>query len=248
MSGNDSVDVQLLQAALKSKPPKTNQGGIRPYTEMLENLAEEFPELSFSQLLAVAEKRCVLDNLYFMCDLRQVKKVATVIDHVHLSIQERITFCDSPVRDNDPIPFQFLLDYAECVSRGEDVKLEIYSSDFGVVSSPAALEKLEMFHSVHDLYLTLGRQFEGVFVDMERAESQRLELCDAITASILSMGKQQEADSAPGVGLGEVFAAVRKSASQELFARKEKVEKKVADDALRDITFQDAGKRFRKSS
>jgi hypothetical protein len=49
------------------------------------------------------------------------------------------------------------------------------------------LEKLEIFHAIHDMYLWLGGQFEGLFVDLEKAQEQRKRVSDVIQQSILSM-------------------------------------------------------------
>jgi ATP-dependent RNA helicase SUPV3L1/SUV3 len=76
-----SVDeVDFLKSTLKQKPPRLEQAGIRPTPEMFEKLAAEFPELPFSAILELSEKSVTLDNLYFLCDMSDMKAIAQRID------------------------------------------------------------------------------------------------------------------------------------------------------------------------
>jgi ATP-dependent RNA helicase SUPV3L1/SUV3 len=77
---NKVDDVVFLKSALNRKPAVLNQAGILPSAEMLECIEKKFPDVPFSGLLTLAEHSAILDGQYFMCDLKDMKRIAEATD------------------------------------------------------------------------------------------------------------------------------------------------------------------------
>jgi len=79
--------------------------------------------------------------------------------------------------------------YAECISRGEMVHIGL-EFEGSIPQNADEVENLEIFHTIHDMYLWLGSQFEGLFVDMELVREQRVLVSNAIQIGIENIGVQ----------------------------------------------------------
>ncbi|KAE8728160.1 ATP-dependent RNA helicase SUV3 [Hibiscus syriacus] len=115
-----------------------------------------------------------------------LEKVAAVIDGLPLSLQDKYTFCISPVDMNDEISSQGLTQFAQNYAKRGLVHLrEIFTpGTLEVPKTPTALKDLESIHKVLELYVWLGFRFEESFPDHELASSQK-DICSSLIEEFL---------------------------------------------------------------
>ncbi len=80
LKNNQPGDVYFLKSALEKKPELLKSAGILPDAELLQRIEDVYPDVPFSGLLVLAEEAAVLDGQYFMCDMKDMKRVSEAID------------------------------------------------------------------------------------------------------------------------------------------------------------------------
>lgn len=80
LSNNQPGNVYFLKSALKRKPETLKSAGILPDVELLQRMEEFYPDVPFSGLLILAEEAAILDGQYFVCDMKEMKRVSEAID------------------------------------------------------------------------------------------------------------------------------------------------------------------------
>lgn len=109
-------DVPLLLQSFAQASAMIERAGLLPDYEQLRlfhSSLQDTPEgisMRFSEMLDRFVDMSRLDGLFFMCKYDDHKKIADVLEHIHpLSLEQRYTFCISPVDVRDPDSLAYLL-------------------------------------------------------------------------------------------------------------------------------------------
>ena len=124
----NSDDMEYLQTCMSTDIPAVERAGLLPTSENMEDfsnaMASLMGEVESDELHLILQKfdeMATLQGDYFLCRPTQIINIAKFLADVPLSIQDKYTFCMSPVERDDPKQLKLLKDYAIAVSRGESI-------------------------------------------------------------------------------------------------------------------------------
>ncbi|KAL2039825.1 hypothetical protein N7G274_007225 [Stereocaulon virgatum] len=169
-------DLPLVQRAMQTELDPIMSAGILPPTIILMKFATYFPpSTSFSYILLRLHELSLKHPRYHLCTLKEQIGIADTIQHVRLSIHDRIIFCSSPCSVNQPAMAPILHAYARCVGENTsgalldipEIPLKVL--DDGIRLDRSYMSSLENLHKAIVLYLWLSYRFAGVFVDQAMA-------------------------------------------------------------------------------
>lgn len=176
-------DLGLLVRALARKvPPTKEQAGLRPSVETLTKIHTKLPELSFVEVLEHSNRFAVLDGKYFLCDMSDFFTIASLLDRIPMTLEDKYTFCGAPA--DGPTTHQYLKSWALMYSEEQPVRMDLVLPNTTSSTSVSRLLKdLEDVHKLVSLYIWLCFRFPSNFVDLDKA----LTLCDHTTDAIESL-------------------------------------------------------------
>ncbi|XP_039055931.1 DExH-box ATP-dependent RNA helicase DExH16, mitochondrial isoform X2 [Hibiscus syriacus] len=182
----DAEDLPLLHSSLKSTSPILEKAGVFPSFDLIYMYSRLKPKRGLYRILEDFLENAKLSENYFFANCEEILKVAAVIDGLPLSLQDKYTFCISPVDMNDEISSQGLTQFAQNYAKRGLVHLrEIFTpGTLEVPKTPTALKDLESIHKVLELYVWLGFRFEESFPDHELASSQK-DICSSLIEEFL---------------------------------------------------------------
>lgn len=178
-------DLDYLIECLKTTFVECKSAGLFPCFEQVELFAGQLPDITFSQLLEKFAESCHLDGAYFLCRHDHIKRVAHMLDRVPgLSLEDRYSFCFSPVNTRDPQAMSSLLRFAFQYSKNLPVRIAM-----GVPKESAKndedLLNLETKHQVLSMYMWLSQHFsEGTFPYKETAERMASDIAELLGQSL----------------------------------------------------------------
>jgi len=153
-------------------------------------------KLSFASLIDEFCHHATLSDHYFMCDATDMKTVATLIESVPLSLDERYYFTLAPVNTDSTDALSFLLHYAQEYHHQGEVEfispksIKYYEKRLFNPSN-STLKELETFHHVSDLYLWLAMRFTDEFIDYEYALQMNKKCSQLIEKALKKLTKTQ---------------------------------------------------------
>ncbi|CAN8232076.1 unnamed protein product [Cochlearia groenlandica] len=179
-------DLPLLHSSLKSPSPLIERAGLFPTFDLLSRYSQAHPKHGLYQILEHFVENAKLSSKYFISNVEDMMKVASIVDELPLGLQEKYLFVVSPVDINDEISSQGFAQFAQKFSKTGIVRLkEILAPDkVKVPKTPIELKELESIHKVLDLYVWLGLRLEESFPDREVAASQK-SICNLLIEQFL---------------------------------------------------------------
>eukprot|EP00250_Pteridium_aquilinum_P009652 c18829_g1_i1 orf=75-2423(+) len=162
--------------------------GLFPSCEQLQLFAKHMPDAKFSELLETFVQTSRVDTSYFLCQNRGLRKVAAVIDTVdNLTLEERFTFCFSPVNGRNPKSVAALLQYAKSYSQRLPLHLLVGRA------SPCPgidyqLMDLEEKYQLLSLYLWLSQHFPAEFFPhIQKAQTMSVTIASTLAQSLADL-------------------------------------------------------------
>jgi ATP-dependent RNA helicase SUPV3L1/SUV3 len=183
-------DLPHLQLCLEQPFVDACNAGLFPSCEQLQIFADHMPNVKFSELLERFIETSRVDAYYFLCKNKDLMKIASVIDTVDsLTLEERFTFCFSPVSARDAKSVGALLHYARSYSKRIPLQLLIGRPS----SSPAIdfqLMDLEDKYKLISLYLWLSQHFPPeLFPDKQEGENMSMAIAQMLGQSLTDLHK-----------------------------------------------------------
>ncbi|XP_010532568.1 PREDICTED: DExH-box ATP-dependent RNA helicase DExH16, mitochondrial isoform X2 [Tarenaya hassleriana] len=181
-------DLPLLHSSLKSPSPLLERAGLFPTFDLLSRYSLAHPEHGLYQILEHFAENSKLSSNYFIANVEEMLKVATLVDELPLGLQEKYLFVISPVDMNDQISSQGLTQFAQNYSKKGIVRLrEIFTPDkLQTPRTQTELKDLESVHKVLDLYVWLSFRLQDSFPDSELAASQKA-ICSLLIEQFLEV-------------------------------------------------------------
>ena len=190
---------QLEQFAISLAP---RLAGLAPQFDPLDDVSNppyESPaalasrvanKLPFSSILRLFASYAHTDSKnFFIADLDEMARVASLIDDVQLEFRDRYMFALAPVHLDDPLHVAALRRYARhhadrgLVSVGLRVPMNVPKTSEQVAS-------LEGVHRVFDLYIWLSRVFSVSFCFLLDAQERARKSSELIKEGLDTLGKQ----------------------------------------------------------
>ncbi|CAF1542728.1 unnamed protein product [Adineta ricciae] len=195
-------DMSRLNEILNQQAKPIERAGLHPTAEQIEMFAYYLPKQSLSSLIDIFLTLSQLDrNLYFMCNVDDMKYLADIIEHVPLSLQVRYVFSCAPINRRIPFVCAMLLKYAQRFSQNEPMSMEWLLKEincsFEVPSTVTDLAHLEEVFDCFDLYLWLSCRFPQMFPDKQSVHTLQMKLDRIIHCGVRNIVQHTE-HSEPG--------------------------------------------------
>ncbi|CAF0965340.1 unnamed protein product [Rotaria magnacalcarata] len=187
-------DSSVLKDIIHRQVETIKRAGLHPTAEQIEMFAYYLPKHSLSNLMETFINLSQLDNnLFFMCNIENMKFLADMIEHVPLPIRVRYVFSCAPINKNMTFVCSMYLKYARQFSLNEPVTFDWLSKHVDwplkTPNTIANLVHLEEVFDCFDLYLWLSSRFSQMFPDKELVQSIQSELDQIIHTSIRNITK-----------------------------------------------------------
>ncbi|XP_071090301.1 ATP-dependent RNA helicase SUV3 homolog, mitochondrial-like [Haliotis cracherodii] len=174
-------DLQLLGDSVSKNVEPLQQAGLHPTAEQIELFAYHLPKATLSNLIDIFVSLSVLDrDKYFLCNVKDFKFLADLIEHVPLPLRAKYVFCCSPIPTKQPFVCTMFLKFARQFSRSEPLTLlKLRTQINWPFAQPATINDLihlEGVFDVLDLYLWLSYRFPDMFPDTEPVRDMQKEL------------------------------------------------------------------------
>lgn len=199
-------DLPILVELLKQKPEILTKAGLLPNFDQIELYAYHLPHATLSHLVDIFMTLCTVDDsLYFMCNMKDFKFLADMIEHIPISLHARYVFCCAPIDRKMPFTCSMFLKIVRQFSKNLPVNAswlcEQIKWPFRAPKNIADLVQLESVFDILDLYLWLSYRFPDQFMDNTLVKEMQKEL-DAIiqegvrhiTSLLLKTDSSSEAD------------------------------------------------------
>ncbi|CAF4277930.1 unnamed protein product [Rotaria sp. Silwood2] len=180
-------DSSVLKDIMHRQLETIKRAGLHPTAEQIEMFAYYLPKHSLSSLMDTFIKLSQLNNnLYFMCNIENMKFLADIIEHVPLSVRVRYVFSCAPINKN-------MTFYARQFSLNEPISFDWLSKHiewpFKKPKTIISLVHLEEVFDCFDLYLWLSTRFSEMFPDKELVQNIQAELDRIIHSGVQNIAK-----------------------------------------------------------
>ena len=217
VTSTESRHIATLRRSLLADTPLLTVAGVAPTMEQLQNFAISLAprlglddtthntlhdessaalasrvanKLPFSSILRLFTSYAQTDTKnFFIADLDEMSRVASLIDDVPLEFRDRYLFSLAPVHLDDPLHVSAYRRYARHhASRGlVSVGLRVPEN---VPQTSEQVASLEGVHRVFDLYIWLSRVFSVSFCFLLDAQERAAKSGELIKAGLDALGKQ----------------------------------------------------------
>ncbi len=191
----DSKDLYTIHAAFEpGAVEEIEKAGIKPSEDQLEFFVQEFDknrQTSLSMMIKKFEELTTCSPNYFVCNSKEQREIADLIEKFDLVFKERITFTQAPVDVDDPFAMQILKRYVQNHAKGKTVPVLVQPSK----TLPKTMQQLKEFESVCkilDAYIWLAYRFPDTFTEKKLAETMRKYCHKVIELSLRDTKLQQE--------------------------------------------------------
>ncbi|CAF2706509.1 unnamed protein product [Rotaria sp. Silwood2] len=187
-------DSSVLKDIMHRQLETIKRAGLHPTAEQIEMFAYYLPKHSLSSLMDTFIKLSQLNNnLYFMCNIENMKFLADIIEHVPLSVRVRYVFSCAPINKNMTFVCAMFLKYARQFSLNEPITFDWLSKHiewpFKKPKTIISLVHLEEVFDCFDLYLWLSTRFSEMFPDKELVQNIQAELDRIIHSGVQNIAK-----------------------------------------------------------
>ncbi|CAF0933042.1 unnamed protein product [Adineta steineri] len=187
-------DLPLLKDIMNRQAGIIKHAGLHPTAEQIEMFAYYLPKQSLSSLIDIFITLSQLDNnLYFMCNVENMKYLADMVEHIALPLRVRYVFSCAPINRKMPFVCAMFLKYAHQFSCNEPTTFEWLSKHVDwplqIPNTITDLVHLEEVFDCFDLYLWLSSRYSNMFPDRESVHRIQVELDQIIHCGVQNIVK-----------------------------------------------------------
>lgn len=185
-------DLPLLHESLEAPTVLVKAAGLFPSSDLLALYSKLHPNLTFATLLEDFSTKAQLSSYYTLCNSDVMMAIATMLDDLPLSFQDRYIFCCSPVDIEDYMSYRSLVEFATAYVKEKRVMLAKYftPATICIPKTPPDLEELESIHKVLELYVWLSFHLEHAFTERELANEELKICCMLIDEALKIFGER----------------------------------------------------------
>ncbi|MCO5591251.1 hypothetical protein L7F22_045232 [Adiantum nelumboides] len=178
-------DLPHLHTYLCEPFPGCCNAGLFPSCEQLQLFAKHMPHVKFSQLLERFVQTSRVDSYYFVSLNMGLRKLAAMIDTIdNLTLEERFTFCFSPVNGRNTKAVGALFQYARSYSERTPLQLLVGRPSLSPHIDFQLMDLEEKYHLL-SLYLWLSHHFPvEYFPQIQEAQRMSLEIASTLGQSL----------------------------------------------------------------
>lgn len=178
---------------------------IAPTVEQISAFSVLKPQLLFSQLLLeFIELAKLSSDIYGMADTTTQYKLAIMIDHIDLTLDDHFTFSLAPVDVKSTIQLQQLVKYAQNFSTHGKVPIDI--PDSLQYETRGLLSRLELQYKIVDTYVWLANRYPEEFFERHLAYEILEFICDKISSILTDLKLPPRPRSSRGVHKSKRFS------------------------------------------
>lgn len=187
-------DLPILKQILNQPLERITKAGLHPTADQIELFAYQLPNQPLSKLIDIFVNMCKVDSSqYFLCNFKEIKGLAELIDHIPVNLKAKYTFACSPITLREPYLTSCFVKFVRAYSNNElvnaDMVKKMISYPFEMPRSVADLQHLEVVYDVLDLYLWLSNRFSAVFNESHEIRALRVDLEAMIYKGIKELSK-----------------------------------------------------------
>ncbi|MCO5577034.1 hypothetical protein L7F22_030856 [Adiantum nelumboides] len=181
-------DLPHLHTYLCEPFPGCCNAGLFPSCEQLQLFAKHMPHVKFSQLLERFVQASRVDAYYFVSLNMGLRKLAAMIDTIdNLTLEERFTFCFSPVNGRNTKAVGALFQYARSYSERTPLQLLVGRPSLSPHIDFQLMDLEEKYHLL-SLYLWLSHHFPvEYFPQIQEAQRMSLEIASTLGQSLAEL-------------------------------------------------------------
>ena len=185
----NKVDLPVLREILADSVAPIEQVGLQPTADQIEMFAYHLPKATLSNLIDIFMHLCKVDHRnYFICNMKDFKILADMIEPVPLPLNVRYVFCCAPISVQEKRICSMFLKFGRKYSTGHPLTygwvMDLLNAPFKAPQTLPDLMILEQNFDVFDLYLWLGYRFPDMFPDMELVREAQSELDHVIQGTV----------------------------------------------------------------
>ncbi|KAI5080126.1 hypothetical protein GOP47_0005605 [Adiantum capillus-veneris] len=181
-------DLPRLHTCLGEPFPESCNAGLFPSCEQLQLFAKHMPDVKFSELLDRFVQTSRVDSYYFVCLNMGLRRLSAMIDTIdNLTLEERFTFCFSPVNGRNPKAIAALFQYAKSYSQRIPLQLLVGRPSLSPHIDFQLMDLEEKYHLL-SLYLWLSHHFPvEYFPQIQEAQTMSLEIASTLGESLADL-------------------------------------------------------------
>ncbi|KAI9323150.1 P-loop containing nucleoside triphosphate hydrolase protein [Dichotomocladium elegans] len=158
-------DLSYVKEAMASPTEMLSTAGLQPTIDIIELFALQMPNEPFSKLIQKFEDLASLSGKYFLCNLKDTRDIANLIDHIQLGLRDRYQFVFAPVPLRQAKCVRAFQDMVDYYSQNKRFSLEdLTKLPEKAPSTPESLSDLESSHKIIMLYMWLSLRFPEHFI------------------------------------------------------------------------------------
>ncbi|KAG0192174.1 hypothetical protein DFQ28_009934 [Apophysomyces sp. BC1034] len=157
-------DLAYVRQSMQAPIQYLELAGLQPPIRILELFSQQLNGVSYSSLLEKFEEFASVGNSFFLCNVKEQKKIADAIEHINMPLRDRHQFVVAPVDIDDELCMKAIEHLARSFSKQNNCSLTDLIQLSEVVTDEKALKHLESSHKVVILYMWLSLRYPEVFV------------------------------------------------------------------------------------
>ncbi|RCH97124.1 ATP-dependent RNA helicase supv3l1, mitochondrial [Rhizopus azygosporus] len=174
-------DLSYIKAAVDSPIVPLETAGLQPTVEMLELFASQMPNQPFSSIIQKIEDFASVTGDYFMCNTKDKKAIADIIEDIPLEIRDRFQFATAPVSIRSEPSMALIKTLAKKFSRQETCDLEeIVELPETPPINPEHLVDLEEKHKQIIVYMWLSVRYPEIFTTEQETAVEIKTRCEKL--------------------------------------------------------------------
>jgi len=181
----DPADLPVIRHAISTPLQPQRLAGLYPEPQQIELLAQQMQHSSFSEVLLRYQTQSLLGGAYFVCKPDALQAIASMLNEIkHLSLDERLNFCNAPLSMRKPWALPLLSRLAQRYAHGVPTPPpRVLSPDLAgpvgkyhsVLQLQERMKKLETAYSVLQLWIWLSYRLEPRLFPGRGAAREQLE-------------------------------------------------------------------------
>ncbi|KAJ1893076.1 RNA helicase [Kickxella alabastrina] len=194
----ESKDLKHLALSMEKQPPALAAVGIKPTTEAIETFSHQFPGVPFSQLWPMFRDVATVSPGYFLCSFHEQEKIATLVEHLPLSVRDRYQFIYAPINTRSPIVCSCLAKYAAAVAHGTECLVgQVVKLPPKLPTNRIQLEVFEQWHRAITLFMWLSFHFPETYIELDEAMALKTDCERMITEGLATIRSHKKAEGLP---------------------------------------------------
>ncbi|KAF7725196.1 hypothetical protein EC973_000362 [Apophysomyces ossiformis] len=157
-------DLAYVKQSMQAPIQYLKLAGLQPPIRILELFSQQLKGASYSSLLEKFEEIASVGNSFFLCNVKEQKKIADAIEHIDIPLRHRHQFVVAPVDTDDEMCVEAIEYLASSFSKRNRCSITDVVQLPETVTDEKALRYLESSHKVIILYMWLSLRYPEVFV------------------------------------------------------------------------------------